>query len=86
MKYLGTLPGEVGLKAKLFVSKVDKYCVHTQSWPGGCFLFRGAFRAGAEGPFPKKLVSITAFCPESDFDLKDKFLVAQVHLLPCHHL
>lgn len=28
MKYLGTLSGEMDLKAKLFVTEVDKYCAH----------------------------------------------------------
>lgn len=30
-KYLGTLPGGMDLKAKLFVTEVDKYCAH---YPG----------------------------------------------------
>lgn len=50
MKCLGTLPGEMDLKAKLFVTEVDKYCAHHAGLARRVFLFRRAFRAGAEGP------------------------------------
>lgn len=62
MKYLGTLPGEMDLKAKLLVTEVDTYCARHPGLAWRVFLFRRTFRAGAEGPvrlrgpFPKKNV------------------------------
>lgn len=43
MKYRGTLPGEMDLKAKLFVTKVDKYCAHYPELAWRVFSVQGGF-------------------------------------------
>lgn len=65
-----------------------------QGWPGGYFCSGGLLglelkvQSGSEVPSLRKShgFPITSFSSESDFDLKNKFLVAQVRLLHCHHL
>lgn len=87
MKYLGTLPGEMDLKAKLFVTEVDKYCAHQPELAWGVFSVQGGLlELELKVPSLRNGFPITPLSPESDFDLKEKFLAAQVHLLPCHHL